>query len=94
MVVLTTRDEISNDPLECDPHKGHVRLRSPVGIAPGTSGRAFADMACLYGMDFIEILIGTALTGIFVIGTPFTGVSSGFGNTACQVKDLSGAYTG
>ena len=63
-----------------------LHVRSPIGIAAGTSGGAFTEIACVFGMDFTRIPNGTALTGISFIGTPFTGISFGFGDTVCFSK--------
>ena len=55
-----------------------LHFRLSIGIDTGASGGAVAEIACLYGMGFIGILVGTALTGIFGFGTP-----------SAQAKDLS-----
>ena len=57
--------EFSNDSVEVFPTHGIcLHFRSPIGITTGTSGGAFAEIACLYGIDFTGILLGTALNGI------------------------------
>ena len=84
---FTTLDRISNDPLEvCSAQVMCLNFRSPTEIASGTSGRAFTN-----SMDFTGILIGTALTGMPVFGTAFTGVSllSALGIMFAQARNLS-----
>ena len=75
--------EISNDR---SGGMSHARDRSPFSVlyyATGTSGGAFAEIACVFGMDVSGVIIGTALTGIPLTGTAFTGISFGFGDTVC-----------
>ena len=62
------------------PHKRiSLHFLSSIGMDTGTSARALAEFACLHGIGFTRILIGTALTGITFIGTAFDGVSFRFG---------------
>ena len=61
-------------------------IRMNTGTSAGTSARALAEFACLYGIGLTGILIGTALTGIPFIGTAFNGVSFGFGASCLFIK--------
>ena len=63
-----------------------MHFLSSIGMAADTSGRAFAEIAWVYGKDVIGILTGTALTGIPFIRTAFTGIPSSIGNTVCSSK--------
>ena len=56
-------------------------LRFSFGITSGTSGGAFTEFACLYGINFTEIP--------FSVELPLLGYLSALGMLSAQAKDLS-----
>ena len=92
--ILTSRHDISNDLADgCLAQKIEGHICSSIGIASGTSGRAFTEIACLHGIDFTGILIGEVWLGFLSSELPSLEFLSALVTLSPQARDVSPLYS-